>query len=105
MLTDKERTQFFALLLAFVTATGASGRNCSALFDVSPVTMARWIRAARGRDAVERMFYNKIEPIIYSINQMNAYNAKHHIYDSIAAIDDATQRVAVLRQLAAKAAR
>ena len=104
MLTEKERTQFFALLLAFVTATGASGRNCSALFSVSPVTMARWIRAARGRDSVERMFYNKIEPIIYTINRLNAYNAKHHVFDAVARIDDAEQKVAALRHLAAKAA-
>lgn len=104
MLSDDEVQEFLALLLAFALNTRSSGRNIAELFGVSINTMARWFRAARGKEQVDRMYYSRIDPIKYAILRMNAHNAKHHSYTRVVNIALSTKKVEALKELMAKAA-
>lgn len=103
MLTDEEIDYFLALLRAFTLATESSGRNASALFNVSVKTMARWLRAADGKGAVGRMYYSRINPIRFAIERMNRANVKAPAggkpYRKIAKISEPAAKIAALKAL------
>lgn len=104
MLSDEEIQEFLALLLAFSLRTRASGRNIAELFGVSVKTMARWFRAARGQEPVDRMYYSRVDPIKQAIEAMNLYSLKHNSYAKVAAIALPSKKVEALKELMAKAA-
>lgn len=103
MLTDEEIEYFLHLLLKFSTDTGASGRNLSALFGVSVNTMARWLRAARYKGSVGRMYYSRVNPIRLAIEKMNRANVKapagRKPYRKIATTHDAERKIDALKAL------
>lgn len=89
MLNEQEIKDFLALLLAFSLATGSSGRDCAAYFNITPNTMCRWLAAARSGNTEEprvvRAYWVRVEPIRRRIERMNAYNDKHGVYSRIRA--------------------
>lgn len=101
MLTDEETAAFLALLLAFATETGASGRNLSAIFNVTGKTMARWLRSARGVDGKVRMYHSRVDHIERAIYLMNAANNKPTAgmrpYSKIARIAEPSKKLAALQ--------
>lgn len=101
MLSEREIKDFLALLLAYALATGSSGRDCAAYFNVTPNTMCRWLAAARTENAqdpkVERAYWVRVEPIRQRILAMNAYDEKAGAYTRIRA----TTRSADKRKLVA----
>lgn len=104
MLSDEEIQEFLALLLAFSLRTRASGRNVAELFGVSVKTMARWFRAARGQEPVDRMYYSRIDPIKHAIQRMDLHSLKHNSYAKVASIALPSKKVEALKELMAKAA-
>lgn len=103
MLTDEEIQEFLAMLLAFSMVTKASGRNIGELFGVSVKTMARWMRAARHKESVDRLYFSKVGPIQHAITSMNAHNLKYSSYARVAAVIDPKHKVKELQDLMAKA--
>lgn len=103
MLSDEEIDYFLALLLRFSLDTGASGRNLSALFGVSVKTMARWLRAARDKGSVGRMYYSRVNPMRQAIEKMNRANVKAAAgskpYRTIARIPETAKKVEALKAL------
>jgi hypothetical protein len=101
MLTPEEIKKFLAILLAFARDTGCSGRNLSALFNVSVKTMARWVLAARGNGGVDRLYISRVEPIVNAINKMNAHDAKHKSYQAISKVSVPSKKLDALRAILA----
>jgi hypothetical protein len=102
MLSKEEIQQFLALLLAFSRSTGCSGRNLSALFNVSVKTMARWMLAARGKGGVDRLYISRVEPIVADINKLNAHNTKYKVYQTISKTVVPSKKLEALRAILAK---
>jgi len=101
MLNEKERADFLALLLAFCAATGTSGRDCAAIFNINPNTFCRWIRAARGNAEVHRLYWHRARPVTDGINALNAFNAAkggtpYHSFKSTAKHADRRELIASL---------
>ena len=104
MLKEEEVKAFLAMLLAFQRSTGASGRNLTALFNVSAVTMARWLRAARGEEGeVVRMYYCRTEPLARAIDKMNRHAARHGTFEKVSRITEPAKKLDALRALMAAA--
>ena len=104
MLSQEEVNNFLAMLLAFARETGTSGRNLTALFGISTVSMARWLRAARGQvGEVERMYYCRTEPIAKAIEKMNRHATKHGTYEKVRRLTDSSKKLEALRALMATA--
>ena len=101
MLTEEEIKQFLAMLLAFARDTGCSGRNLSALFNVSVKTMARWMLAARGHGGVDRLYISRVEPISLAIEKLNSQNAKHKSYQAISKATVPSKKLDALRAILA----
>lgn len=102
MLSKEEIQEFLVLLLAFSTTTKSSVRCLAALFDIAPGTAARWLRAARGKGGVDKLFYVRTDSIRRAILSMNLYDSKHQAYRRIASIDDVGQRSTALKALLLK---
>jgi transposase len=102
MLSEEETQAFLALLLGFATSTGASGRMMAKLFNVSTITMARWLRAARGQEGqVERMYYCRTDAIKNTILAANEHAEKNGLYRRIAAVSDPVTKTNSLQALIA----
>lgn len=104
MLTQEEVTAFLALLLSFYTNTSSSARNMAALFAVQPITMARWLRAARGQEGnVSRLYHYRVAHIIKAIHALDAWHARTSCYTQIASQIDPTQKIKLMRETMALA--
>lgn len=99
MLTQEEVTAFLALLLSFYTNTSSSARNMAALFGVQPITMARWLRAARGQEGnVSRLYHYRVAHIIKAIQALDAWHSRTGCYTPIASQIDPTKKVDWMRK-------
>ena len=104
MLTQEEVTAFLALLLSFYTNTSSSARNMAALFAVQPITMARWLRAARGQEGnVSRLYHYRVAHIIKAIQALDALDAKNGCYTTIASQIDPAKKIDLMRSTLAVA--
>jgi len=87
MLTDEEILEFLSALLAFALATGSSGRDIAAYFNMTPNTTCKWLVAARskneGETRVERAYWVRVEPIRQRIEAMNKFDTQHAAYARI----------------------
>jgi len=87
MLTDDEILDFLATLLAFALATGSSGRDIAAYFNMTPNTTCKWLLAARSQNTgdtkVERAYWVRVEPIRQRIDAMKAFDAQYGAYARI----------------------
>jgi hypothetical protein len=103
MLSNEEIQEFLALLLSFCSRTKTSARGLAKLFDLTPNTAARWLRAARGKGGVDRLYYVRTDCIKQAIMHANLYDSKYATYRRIASLEDVGKRIAELKSLLAKA--
>lgn len=102
MLSQEELLEFLALVLAFCTQTKTSARGFARLFGIAPFTAARYLRAARGKDELQRLHHMHTDPIKCAILRMNIDNATTGSFRRIARIDNTAKHDAALSALMLK---